>query len=1039
MRTFFLTPSGASAKRDFVRSVARGGRPGDRTAEEEDEEARLRALDAETLDRDARYGDRVYDRVRDGDPVVFVLLALCAYVASSYGVHELRDYLPSAIACACTMVGSRVYYRRKLAKTAKRMQIAHNSALRWTPISPVETAGWINWTTTSMWEETLGPKLTEVIQLSVTRALRTAKFPWFIAGAAVTEVNLGSAAPKIGNFQVLRNRYGRQVCEGDVSLDGKEVSIVVRLNLRGFAEVITGKFRRLAGRGGDDVGGTSVDVKAGNLSVEGRIRYYPLLGHPVMLVSFATMPRVSFDVNVSGVSMTAMPKMKEFIGQIISEALGRKLIFPYGMALELGARSNVKAPETGVIEVEIKWVELWASVAGGDAEERREEEDGGDSGAPSPRRRDPADADASESDLDDLDLEEELSAEVFVGSKRERVEFARVANRRARLPGMPPVAGTFERPSASASVAVRFPVKANNSRIQLTLKYRGVEIQGVVMYKWCSRTCLTHAWYAAPIPDMKTDTMRLHNAESRRMIFGLHTQTSAEHRVEGACEAEVKFLWAEYNKWDFGTQQPGTAGTAAAPETERGEASPPVESSIPKKPKKAAGFLPSVPSPFGFGGAKNDDVAGVLQVDVVRGRNLPARDANGFSDPYVTLRLGREKSKTSIRSATLTPVWEHRAFFVVEKALLKKRGASGIFGPRRGKMSDANDEKGDSGSSGTGTGSRDSKVDDDDGRSALKLELKVFDHDAMSWRDEFLGVADVDVSALADGALHNRWVALRAVESGEILLRAKFFPGVDAPPSDKGWAVEPRIDAREALEIERRSWHVAGAHHVGSALTGGVAPRPGRVTIHLSRAENLVAADAMIGSSDPYVVLRCGSDRRQSAVRTRTLNPRWNETFEFGVNPIQRVAGRFLLELRDRDYFHADDFLGNATVEMAEVPDDGSWQTLSLDLEGVAHGVVTVRVKFTATGKAMDVQDYAAKTAATQGLQTNGESTRALAKVHSRGDRGRNRWLRACVPCGGAKARGGRGRGKRVGGEIRERVATEGERGLTRREENPGV
>ena len=53
------------------------------------------------------------------------------------------------------------------------------------------------------------------------------------------------------------------------------------------------------------------------------------------------------------------------------------------------------------------------------------------------------------------------------------------------------------------------------------------------------------------------------------MIFGLHTQTSAEHRVEGACEAEVKFLWAEYNKWDFGTQQPGTA---AAPETERGEA-----------------------------------------------------------------------------------------------------------------------------------------------------------------------------------------------------------------------------------------------------------------------------------------------------------------------------------------------------------------------------------------------------------------------------------------------------------------------------------
>ena len=110
--------------------------------------------------------------------------------------------------------------------------------------------------------------------------------------------------------------------------------VVVRLNLRGLGEVITGKIRRMAG---GEKEGTSVDVVICNLCVEGRIRYFPLVGHPLMLACFANMPKVRFDINVSGLSMTAMPQMKRFIGSIISEALGRKLIFPYAIALELGS------------------------------------------------------------------------------------------------------------------------------------------------------------------------------------------------------------------------------------------------------------------------------------------------------------------------------------------------------------------------------------------------------------------------------------------------------------------------------------------------------------------------------------------------------------------------------------------------------------------------------------------------------------------------------------------------------------------------------
>ena len=233
------------------------------------------------------------------------------------------------------------------------MKAAHFSSLSWTPISPVETANWINWTTTSLWTEILAPKITDDVKLTVMRQLRITKLPWFIASAAVKQVNMGDEPPKIGNFQVLRNRYGRQVCEADITFDATDLSLVVRLTLRTANEVVKFITGHLIKKGG------TVDIKVQNLMLEGRIRYCPLLRHPIIMCTFTQMPKVRFDVNVSGVSMTAMPQMKRFMGGVISEALGRKLIFPYGFAVELGKRGNIKPPETGTIEVKLNWIELW--------------------------------------------------------------------------------------------------------------------------------------------------------------------------------------------------------------------------------------------------------------------------------------------------------------------------------------------------------------------------------------------------------------------------------------------------------------------------------------------------------------------------------------------------------------------------------------------------------------------------------------------------------------------------------------------------------
>lgn len=61
----------------------------------------------------------------------------------------------------------------------------------------------------------------------------------------------------------------------------------------------------------------------------------------------------------------------------------------------------------------------------------------------------------------------------------------------------------------------------------------------------------------------------------------------------------------------------------------------------------------------------------------MQAKDLPARDSNGASDPYIIVCLNNQKAKTAVRAATLTPVWEHRMIFRVgcdaeqEKLILK--------------------------------------------------------------------------------------------------------------------------------------------------------------------------------------------------------------------------------------------------------------------------------------------------------------------------------------------------------------------------------
>ncbi|XP_046896617.1 extended synaptotagmin-1 [Hypomesus transpacificus] len=121
----------------------------------------------------------------------------------------------------------------------------------------------------------------------------------------------------------------------------------------------------------------------------------------------------------------------------------------------------------------------------------------------------------------------------------------------------------------------------------------------------------------------------------------------------------------------------------------------------------------------------------------------------------------------------------------------------------------------------------------------------------------------------------------------------------------------------------------------------------GVVRIHLLEAEDLMAKDTVIkgfidGKSDPYAVLRVGTQTFTSHHVDSNLNPQWREMFEVIVH---EVPGQELeVEVFDKDP-DQDDFLGRVKIDLdivkrARVVDD--W----FNLKDVPSGSVHLRLEW---------------------------------------------------------------------------------------------
>ncbi|KAK3828227.1 MAG: phosphatidylserine decarboxylase-domain-containing protein [Benniella sp.] len=90
----------------------------------------------------------------------------------------------------------------------------------------------------------------------------------------------------------------------------------------------------------------------------------------------------------------------------------------------------------------------------------------------------------------------------------------------------------------------------------------------------------------------------------------------------------------------------------------------------------------------------------------------------------------------------------------------------------------------------------------------------------------------------------------------------------------------------------------------------------GRMRIHIARARGLAIKDAN-GLSDPYVKVKIGGHRFTTHVVYKTLDPVWDASFEFNVEP-QSLPEKVELMFWDKDRFTKDDFMGAVDIPFQE-------------------------------------------------------------------------------------------------------------------------
>ncbi|KAJ8751832.1 hypothetical protein K2173_026026 [Erythroxylum novogranatense] len=302
---------------------------------------------------------------------------------------------------------------------------------------------------------------------------------------------------------------------------------------------------------------------------------------------------------------------------------------------------------------------------------------------------------------------------------------------------------------------------------------------------------------------------------------------------------------------------------------------------------------------------------GMLEVKLVQGKELTNKDIIGKSDPYAVLfvRPLRDRMKTSkIINNQLNPIWNEHFEFIVEDA------------------------------------------------STQRLTVRVFDDEGVQ-ASELIGCAQIAIKDIEPGKVKDVWLNL--VKDLEIQRDTKYRGQVHLellylPFGTKSNLKNPFNPDFQLTSLERAIKNGSdGATDVKGIMDQkkNVIVR-GVLSVTVIAAENLPAVDLM-GKADPFVslVMKKSEAKAKTRVVNDSLNPVWNQTFDFVVE--DALHDMLILEVYDHDTFGKDK-IGRCIMTLTRALLEGEIQD-SFPLDGTKSGKIFLHLKWTPQLKFRDI------------------------------------------------------------------------------------
>jgi phosphatidylserine decarboxylase len=328
----------------------------------------------------------------------------------------------------------------------------------------------------------------------------------------------------------------------------------------------------------------------------------------------------------------------------------------------------------------------------------------------------------------------------------------------------------------------------------------------------------------------------------------------------------------------------------------------------------------------------------VLKVEVLRGRNLAAKDKSGTSDPFLVLTLGDAKEATSVISRTLNPEWNQTfelPILTADSALLeavcwdKDRFRNDYMGEFDVVLEDLFA----SGSTSTEakwfpvkakrSGRRKSKKDSNiSGEILIKFTLQDPLNTAATpsqTLQRFYGVvADGDDDEEDDGDI------LARIRTGDLDDLSE-EDDEDKDPSDETdeGPSTPSGDGEEKQRRRRRAKikKLKRKTKLKAYEFSNTSDVAGVLFLEINRITDLPPEKNVTRTSfdmDPFVVASLGRKTYRTKVIKHELNPVYNEKLVFQVIK-QAVNYSLNFAVVDRDKFSGNDFVGTASFPLSKV------------------------------------------------------------------------------------------------------------------------